>query len=74
MYITESNFVLRDKLSPGTKPGFLKSEKYLNLKIAIKQVLYIRVNNPSLNRNVAKYHLPHIWDEVLPNIPELKLK
>ena len=35
---------------------------------------YIRVNNPSLNRNVGKYHLPHIWDEVLYNIPELKLK
>ena len=45
-----------------------------NLKRAIKEALYIRVNNPSLNRNVGKYHLPHIWDEVLCNIPELKLK
>ena len=45
-----------------------------NLKRAIKDALYIRVNNPSLNRNVVKYHLPHIWDEVLFNIPELKLK
>ena len=45
-----------------------------NLKIAIKEALYIRVNNPSLNRNVGKYRLPHIWDEVLFNIPELKLK
>ena len=45
-----------------------------NLKRAIKEALYIRVNNPSLNRNVGKYHLPHIWDEVLYNIPELKLK
>ena len=35
---------------------------------------YIRVNNPSLNRNIGKYHLPHIWDKVLFNIPELKLK
>ena len=41
-----------------------------NLKRAIKEALYIRVNNPSLNRNVGKYHLPHIWDEVLFNIPE----
>ena len=24
--------------------------------------------------HVGKYHLPHIWDEVLFNIPELKLK
>ena len=45
-----------------------------NLKRATKEALYIRVNNPSLNRNVGKYHLPHIWDEVLYNIPELKLK
>ena len=42
--------------------------------ITLKEALYIRVNNPSLNRNVGKYHLPHIWDEVLLNIPELKLK
>ena len=40
----------------------------------LKEVIYIRVNNPSLNRNIGKYHLPHIWDEVLINIPELKLK
>ena len=73
--------MLGDKLSPGTKPGFLKSEKMLGFKFlyihrerAIKEALYIRVNNPSLNRNVGKYHLPHIWDEVLYNIPELKLK
>ena len=45
-----------------------------NVKRAIKEALYIRVNNPSLNRNVGKYHLPHIWDEVLDNISELKLK
>ena len=28
--------------------------------------------DPSLNRNIGKYHLPHIWDEVLFNMPELK--
>ena len=44
-----------------------------NLMRAIKEALYIRVNNPSLNRNVGKYHLPHIWDEVLYNTSELKL-
>ena len=27
-----------------------------NVKRAIKEALYIRVNNPSLNRNVGKYH------------------
>ena len=40
----------------------------------IKEALYIRANNPSLNRNIGKYHLPHIWDEVLCNISELNLK
>ena len=45
-----------------------------NLLRTIKEALYIRVNNPSLNRNIGKYHLPHIWDEVLHNISELKLE
>ena len=45
-----------------------------NFMRAIKEALYIRVNNPSLNRNIGKYHLPHIWDEVLFNTSELKLK
>ena len=40
----------------------------------IKEAIYIRVNNPSLNKNIGKYHLPHVWDEVLNNITELKLK
>ena len=41
---------------------------------AIKEALFIRVNDPSLNRNTAKYHLPHIWDEVLHKTSEMKLK
>ena len=45
-----------------------------NLTRTIKEALYIRVNNPSLNRNIGKYHLSHIWDEVLFNTSELKLK
>ena len=45
-----------------------------NLIRTIKEALYIRVNNPSLNINIGKYHLPHIWDEVLFNTSELKLK
>ena len=45
-----------------------------NLIRAIKEAIYIRVNNPSLNKNISKYHLPHIWDEVLLNHSELKLK
>ena len=45
-----------------------------NLMRLIKEAIYIRVNNPSLNRKIGKYQLPHIWDEVLINITGLKLK
>ena len=45
-----------------------------NLTRAIKEAILIRVNDPSLNRNVGKYHLPHIWDEVLHRTSELKFK
>ena len=45
-----------------------------NLNRWIKEALFIRVNNLSLNKNIGKYHLPHIWDEVLHNTSELKLK
>ena len=38
----------------------------------IKEAIYIRVNNPTLNRNVGKNNLPHIWDKVLFATPELK--
>ena len=39
---------------------------------AIKEAIYIRFNNPSLNRNIGKYSMPHIWDKVQFSIPELK--
>ena len=45
-----------------------------NLSRLIKESMYIRVNGPSLNKNIGKYHLPHMWDEVLNNSRELKLK
>ena len=45
-----------------------------NLIGLIKESMYVRVNKPSLNRNIDKYQLPHIWDEVLLNNTELKLK
>ena len=31
-----------------------------DLARTIKEAIYIRVNNPSLNRNVGKYHLSHL--------------
>ena len=45
-----------------------------NLSRLIKESMFIRVNNPSLNKNLGKYHLPYIWDEVLINTIALKLK
>ena len=35
-----------------------------NLARNIKDSIYIRVNNPTLNNNIGKYNLPHIWDRV----------
>ena len=38
----------------------------------IKESIYIRVNNPTLIRNIGKYNLSHTWDRVLFNTPGLK--
>ena len=38
-----------------------------------KEAIYIRVNNPTLNRNIGKCNLNHIWDTVLFNTPGLKI-
>ena len=40
---------------------------------AIKESIYIRVNNPTLNCNIGKYNFSHIWNRVLFNNPGLKL-
>ena len=45
-----------------------------NLSRLIKESMFIKVNSPSLNKNIGKYHLSHLWDEVLINNRELKLK
>ena len=39
----------------------------------MKESIYIRVNNATLNRNIGKFNLNHIWDRVLLNTPGLKL-
>ena len=45
-----------------------------NLSRNSKESIYIRVNNPTLNKNVGKFNLPHIWDMVLLNTKGLNLK
>ena len=44
-----------------------------NMARTVKEAMYIRVNNPTLNRNIGKYNLPHLWDKILHSIPELKI-
>ena len=39
----------------------------------INEAIYIRVNNPTLNRKIGKFNLNHIWDRVLLNTPGLKI-
>ena len=36
-----------------------------NIARNIKEAIFIGVNDPSLNRNIGKFQLSHIWDEVL---------
>ena len=48
-------------------------KKATSLHTHIKESIYIRVNNPTLNRNIGKFNLSHIWDRVLFNTPGLKL-
>ena len=40
----------------------------------IKESIYIRVNNPTLNTNIGKFNLPHVWDRALLNTKGLNLK
>ena len=39
----------------------------------IKESIFIRVNSPTLNQNIGKYNLSHIWGRVLFNTPGLEL-
>ena len=39
----------------------------------IKEAMFIRFNDPILNRNLGKYQLPLIWDEVLKDTPALHI-
>ena len=40
----------------------------------IKEFIYIRVNNPTLNNNIGKFNLSHIWDRILQNTKGPTLK
>ena len=40
----------------------------------IKESIFIRVNIPTLNRNIGKFNLPDIWDRILLNTSGLTLE
>ena len=44
-----------------------------NLARNTKESIYIRDNNPTLNNNIGKFNLSHIWDRVLLNTKGLAL-
>ena len=60
----------------GIEDYWLQVENWLGKNLArnIKESIYIRVNNPSLNNNIGKFNLSHIWDRVLLNTKGLTLK
>ena len=45
-----------------------------NLARNIKESIFLRVNNPSLNNIIGKFNLPPIWDRVLLNTPGIESK
>ena len=44
-----------------------------DFKRLIKESVFIRVNNTTLNRNIGKFQLSHIWDMVLFSTPNIKV-
>ena len=39
----------------------------------IKEAMFIRINDSSYNRNIGKYQLPHIWDQILQPYNSIKV-
>ena len=39
----------------------------------IKESVFIKVNNPTLNRNIGKFQPSHLWDRVLFSTPSIKV-
>ena len=67
LFLTDNNYYIVDNFK-------VVGREEQSLSRLIKESMYIRVNGPSLNKNIGKYHLPHMWDEILNNSRELKLK
>ena len=60
---------------PTAQQHFLIIEKEgHDLARDIKESIFNRVNNPTLNKNIGEFNLFHTWDRVLLNTPSLTLK
>ena len=57
-------------------PNFFNiiNKETLGFSRTTKEAVFIRVNDPTLNRNLRKYQLLHVWDSVLQETPTLQLK
>ena len=51
----------------------LHRSSFLLLGLGMTIILYIQVNNPTLNMNFGKCSINHIWDRVLFDTPGLKI-
>ena len=52
----------------------IMDREYQGVIRILKDAMFIRVHDPSLTRNPGKYQLPHIWDQVLQDMPALCLQ
>ena len=79
---TESRSILRPLPHQSSSTGHPLSPQCFNIihqetqgsSRNIKEAMFIHVNDPSLNRNLGKYQLSHIWDNILQDTPALQVK
>ena len=53
--------------------NIIHKERHNNSR-TIKEAMFIRVNDPKLNRKLEKYQLLHVWHSILQATPMLQLK
>ena len=52
----------------------IASKEHQGLTRNIKEAMYIRVIDPSLNRDLGRFQFPHVWNQVLQDkVPTLHL-
>ncbi len=51
--------------SPGVENVKVLCKESNQIKRKIKETLYIKVNDPELNRNIGKYTIPDLYNKIL---------